>query len=338
DTLLAKISSDDITLQIEYLKALKSINSLYTYNLTSAYLDSIDTSPQIYTPAFLLEYKVRAIEILFSYNDYSYANLVFELLNRDKPKLNTTAFYLLDEIAEYSPTYEQNAKNELSLIVENNSLDLYRSRALTMLFKLYGDEVYDDAILMAEQDLEATNRRIALTKIIIPLKKANLKTFLQTRLLNEVEETIRFTIAEKFIYLFRSPHDYYFLSEYADQESSDKNKRLVGAMLEFDFKILPDTIFSINTMIDTLLSYSNQCFSNDWLRDANFRDSLLTNLNNANNFLAVSDSVNCSNKLQAFQTSVNQVYQDSAGYYPKYVSDEGYKFLFHYAQYIIDRL
>ncbi len=101
---------------------------------------------------------------------------------------------------------------------------------------------------------------------------------------------------------------------------------------------LPDSIVEKSAMLDTLTSYTYQSFGYEWLKDEPYKSELLTKLTNAKTKLTVGDSLGCRTEIASFQNSVNQVYQDSAGSYPKYVSDAGYKFMYHYAQYILDRL
>lgn len=70
----------------------------------------------------------------------------------------------------------------------------------------------------------------------------------------------------------------------------------------------------------------------------NLQNELLTKLTNAENYLNAGDSLNCKTEVTAFQISVDMVYQNAEENYPKYVSDEGYKFLYYYSGYIIERL
>ncbi len=211
DTLLSKIWDDDVTMQIEYLEALKAINYPLTYNLTLDYLDTLTSNPQIYSQEYLLEYRVQAVAILFDYGDYSLAKLVFDLLERDKPELNSTAFYLLDEILENCLEFEEKAKVELLKVLRNPKLDFYKIMALRMLFNKYGDRYYNEAKIMAEQDQNLTYRIIALEDFIIPLKKDDLNSYLKSRLLNESDETIRFLIARNFSNLFPSSHSTFII-------------------------------------------------------------------------------------------------------------------------------
>ncbi|GEM_PF-4874294 len=101
---------------------------------------------------------------------------------------------------------------------------------------------------------------------------------------------------------------------------------------------VPDSTFPNLEMLDTLTSYTNQCYGYEWLKDEAYKNELLNKITNAKDNLTAGDSIGCRTEVEAFQNSINQVYQDSAGSYQKYVSEEGYKFLYYYAGYILDRL
>jgi len=95
---------------------------------------------------------------------------------------------------------------------------------------------------------------------------------------------------------------------------------------------------STTSMLDTLTSYTNQSYGYDWLRDEAYKNELLDKIETAKNYLSSADSVNCAIEMKKFQNNVAEVYEDSAGSYPEYISNEGYKFLYYYSGYILDRL
>ena len=77
DSLLRKIWYDSKPLQLHYLIALHAINAEETYGLTNNYLDSLTAvSTNQSLTKYWLEYKVRAINILFQLGDYSNSEFV----------------------------------------------------------------------------------------------------------------------------------------------------------------------------------------------------------------------------------------------------------------------
>jgi hypothetical protein len=91
-------------------------------------------------------------------------------------------------------------------------------------------------------------------------------------------------------------------------------------------------------MIDTLFSYIQQCVSLDWLGDANFVKELDNHLTNAKKHLARQDSLKCAREVEMFQAKINKEYKEAGNKDNRFVTIEGWKFLYYNAQYIIERL
>jgi hypothetical protein len=100
----------------------------------------------------------------------------------------------------------------------------------------------------------------------------------------------------------------------------------------------PDSIITTFVMLDTLNSYTNQSYNYEWLKDETYKTELLSKITNAKNYLNSGDSTNCAIEIKTFQNSIDEVYSDSSGSYPKYINNEGYRFLYYYSRYILDRL
>jgi len=98
-------------------------------------------------------------------------------------------------------------------------------------------------------------------------------------------------------------------------------------------------------MLDTLISYKHQVFALGWLGDKNFVNELDNGLDNAKKHLAKGDSVNTYKEVQKFQEKIQKEYDKTQENEKKnkprdkrFVTTEGYKFLFYNAKYILDRL
>ena len=117
---------------------------------------------------------------------------------------------------------------------------------------------------------------------------------------------------------------------------------------EHAFQSLPIDVTIITpdkVLLDTLVSLKHQAFSRGWLGDKNFVNELDNHLENAQKHLAKGDSVNSGKEVEKFQEKVNKEYQktieDKKKNKPRdkrFVTVEGWKFLFYNAQYILDRL
>jgi hypothetical protein len=109
--------------------------------------------------------------------------------------------------------------------------------------------------------------------------------------------------------------------------------------------LLAGQIQSVAASLDSLVSYKHQVESLIWLADANFVKELDNGLDNAKKHLAKGDSVNAYKEVQTFQGKVNDQYQKTIDDQKKgkprdkrFVTVEGWKFLYYNAQYIMDRL
>ncbi|MGH2568527.1 MAG: hypothetical protein ACRDGA_09325, partial [Bacteroidota bacterium] len=105
-----------------------------------------------------------------------------------------------------------------------------------------------------------------------------------------------------------------------------------------------DTV-SVSVMLDTLVSFKRQVAALGWLADKNFVNELDNHLDNAKRHLARRDSLNTAQQVQLFQEKVNrehertkQKQEQGVPRDPRFVTIEGWKFLYHHAQYILDRL
>ncbi len=85
------------------------------------------------------------------------------------------------------------------------------------------------------------------------------------------------------------------------------------------------------SLCDTLLLYS-------WLGDSQYKDVLQSIFQTAQSNLQSGDSVACAIQVKSFQNNVDFVYKDSLNADPRFVTFDGWKFLYSNAQYILDRL
>jgi hypothetical protein len=163
--------------------------------------------------------------------------------------------------------------------------------------------------------------------------------FLKQRLSLESSSIVRHDIQRLLLSEYNTPNDYQFVKEFSESETDTTiATRVVKIYMNHFFVRKPDSTVSISVLFDTLTSYTNQSYDFEWLKDETYKTELLSKITNAKNYLNSEDSTNCAIEIKIFQNRVNEVYSDSSGSYPKYVNNEGYKFLYYYSQYILDRL
>uniref|UniRef100_A0A832G1G7 IPT/TIG domain-containing protein n=1 Tax=Ignavibacterium album TaxID=591197 RepID=A0A832G1G7_9BACT len=327
-------------LQSYILKRLLSLNSTNTYSIAKAFLDSIPNYNYEKTMITPLDLQVIATYLLFNYADYSTVDYVFQIIERDKPKnqIDPLAKSLLPKIIENLPIYAEQAKQELIYLV-NNQNTRYSDRTLSLLYlsNIYGQEILPLIETSFTSDQDPIVRSSAL-ELLFENNDPGLNQLIKDRLLTDPEPTLRYKFATTLLDSFGTPSDYRAVLEYHAEETNEVNKTLLYYDLNTFKPPKLDTLISITTVLDTLFSYSNQCFYYAWLGDLTFSNELKSILTTAKANLQNGDSLACAVQVKAFQDLVDNVYKDSLNTDPRFVTIEGWKFLYWNAQYILDRL
>ena len=102
--------------------------------------------------------------------------------------------------------------------------------------------------------------------------------------------------------------------------------------------IPPDSAKPTIHLLDNLYNLVDSVASYIWLGDQQFKDELYSILQSAKTNLQNGDSLACAVQVKLFQDLVDDVYKDSLNTDPRFVTIEGWKFLYWNAQYILDRL
>jgi len=100
----------------------------------------------------------------------------------------------------------------------------------------------------------------------------------------------------------------------------------------------PDSTTQTYNLLNNLYNYVDSVFSYSWLGDLTFSNELKNILTIAKTNLQNGDSLTCRVQVKAFQDLVDNVYKDSLNSDARFVTIEGWKFLYWNAQYILDRL
>ena len=137
---------------------------------------------------------------------------------------------------------------------------------------------------------------------------------------------------------YLSPTWINFMGSWLSNETSYLIKvLLIKNIMEF----IPQRI-DTNSYIEDNLNFLNNLIDSvqyfNWLGDITFSNELKTILTTAKTNLQNGDSLACRVQIKAFQELVDNVYKDSLNTDPRFVTIEGWKFLYWNAQYILDRL
>jgi len=145
---------------------------------------------------------------------------------------------------------------------------------------------------------------------------------------------------------FLQPSFLKFIQDWIRTKPRTSSVHLAGTILLDRFVPLgPSFSTPVSTILDSLVSYKHQIASYAWLADENFVNELDNGLENARKHLAKGDSVNAYKEVQKFQEKIQKEYDKTQENEKKnkprdkrFVTAEGYKFLYYNAQYILDRL
>jgi hypothetical protein len=197
---------------------------------------------------------------------------------------------------------------------------------------------------MATTDSVGTNRWYAIN-MLISLNYPDIKRFLYDRLFNEPFAGYRGSIADTLLFRYGSPEDYRQVQRYVQFEQDSVNKRIANRAVQRFKPPAPPPTTAVSVLLDTLISYKHQVAALGWLGDKNFVRELDNHLDNAKRHLARRDSLNTAQQIRLFQDKINrehertkQKQEQGVPRDPRFVTIEGWKFLYHYPQYILDRL
>ncbi len=331
-------------LQYRFVRAMWKLRSPNTLMFAQAFMDSANTFHEHYYRADPLHMKVRASQILFDLGDFSIAPLVFQLLERDKPYVDPFARNVLAPIARNVPSLADKARAYLINIALTNESPRNRSLSMDDLITLYGLEVSDVLIQAARNDSVGVNRNFALNSLI-KLNYPQSQNLLYERLSAEPEWTFRIGIAETLLVRYGSPQDYHRVQNHLSAEPYPTARNLIARALRLFRPPNPSATMSISVLLDTLVSYKHQVAALGWLGDKNFVKELDNHLDNAKRHLTRRDSLNTAQQVRLFQEKVHrehertkQKQQRGVPRDPRFVTIEAWKFLYHHAGYILQRL
>ena len=205
-------------------------------------------------------------------------------------------------------------------------------------------------IRVSGQLIPLSSKKTLSSEDTLGLLSTMLDVAAKERFLQDSYSTMKREIAETLLTRYGTINEYAFLKN----NLSAVSRPIVAEMIQNRMKEFvpqkPANSVTVLTMLDTLISYTKQCESQNWLADANFVKELSKKLDNAKKHLTKpkvgrEDSVKCYKEVREFQKKVNEVYKETMEKEKehekkekKFITIEGWKFLYYNAQYIMDRL
>jgi hypothetical protein len=326
--------------RFDHLRALSILNAPDFTPLAYRFIDSIYAKLlRGEAEDFEVTCGLLATDLLLDHGDYSRFPFVHGVfLSSGGPEL--TAPQLLRFAVHGNEPVKSQAYNMI-----HNLVSLYPSFSFptTLLDGLDSlrDKPQTFSILMtvASNDTDVWAWRSALSILAVRYSTNRDVYHLVTTKLNSVPpDTISPQILIDLLKLFPFPDVLQTLKDVSNL-SSDPFKRDWARWAYNDYvPPLSDSSRGITELIDSLTNSLQQVSAFGWLGDNSFVGELDAHLQNAKTYLNSSDSLTCARQVRLFQQTVDDEYRDSLDGDNRFVTLEGWKFLYYNAQYILDRL
>ncbi len=137
---------------------------------------------------------------------------------------------------------------------------------------------------------------------------------------------------------YLSPFWIKFIQDWDQLETEKMIKSSIKRYIEEFQPALFDSSISLMRQFDSIIEIIDTTGKYSWLGDLTFSNELKNILTTAKTNLQNGDSLACRVQVKEFQDLVDNVYKDSLNTDPRFVTIEGWKFLYWNAQYILDRL
>lgn len=322
----------------EYLLALYKYNSAHTRDFALRHLDSL----QSIVPKDLLEEKLKisskimTIKVLFLLKDFSKTEYIFDLIENNKHI--EEIIELLSLIIKSDFSESNRAKEILKNIIINNTDEVVRLDGIYYYENSLENNAIEFLINIFLTDNSPKVRLNILSNYFVKYKTDEIKSAIRQKIYQENDGLVKKMSAIILLKQFNSLENYELIKNIYLNENELSIKTSIGKYLDRFILSKPSEIVKIETMLDTLTNYSRKCFNLTWINDNSYLEMLDQILQSAYNSISSVDSLTCYKQIKLYQTSIQQVYSDSAGSYPKYVSKDAYKFLYYYPKYILERL
>jgi hypothetical protein len=322
--------------QIMFLQVLKNFNYENTKELTYQYLSMVDNYNPKYLHLSLRELKGAAARVLIDLGDYSQNQLLYEDVENEHPDEFPEQIFRLIKILNNYPPDRERVTQLLKKIVEENNNEINRNFTLSGLYDFYGEELIPYVIDRFEKD--SANAVLILGDILYKNKGKTVHNYLQKIILENLAE--RENEAGVLIRNWGTLTDLHIVRQV---QAASTNESEIDFL---DWKTNEDPFVqeraraasSKEELIDSLISYNAQCKTIGWLGNSDFSSQLSSLLTEASSELNAGDSLGTAIKIKQYQLLINEEYKDSLDNDGKFVTSDGYKFLYYYPQYILERL
>jgi hypothetical protein len=177
---------------------------------------------------------------------------------------------------------------------------------------------------------------------LVKMGYPNSLELLKERFIVETDTLMKWDITDSLIFKYGSFDTYVFVKNNLTTVFNPVEWQYMIKLIQKDLKrfVPPKPSGSSTTggLLDTLIILVGNVQSQNWLGNTAFITELNTYLTNAKSNLNAGNQIGSARQIKTFQQAVDQEYRDSLDNDGKFVTKEGWKFLYYNAQYILDRL
>ncbi|MEG8989769.1 hypothetical protein VJY32_08320 [Ignavibacteria bacterium 4148-Me] len=317
-----------------FLYALKELKSTKAYEYAKKYLDSVNIyyEREGRDTTYIYSDKSFAIEILFDKRDFSYSNYVMNLMCCDENKYRI-AIPLLTYIIKYDSINSQRALDLLINTALNSNIDRSRSSSIHYLEWILGENSIPILIESLKREINEGNKdRILFYYFYKKYKSLEINKALREQLPKETYKINKNWEARILLRRYGSPTDYYIVKEVMEKETNLEVKNTLQIELKDYRPPKPDSTETPLSMIDSLISYNNQCYNLGWIQYYWVRDINYYQLNNAKMMINMGYPISAEIILQAYENWINTV--KGLGW----INEDAYRFLYNFSVYLRERL
>jgi hypothetical protein len=277
-----------------------------------------------------------AIVVLFDFGDFSRFDLFNSLYQGyDRPN----AWQIPDFYGfAHDPSIEPKAYDALKRLIADPDPE-FRSRAMYTLYRF--DHKADQIALFSQvslNDSSPANRYDACSYLIDKGGVAEAIEGLRN-LVKSQQDTLYCDYAILDIEDINTPYSLSVLDDLRSELHAGPILDRLNFTLNTYGALPPRDSVAVTVMVDSLLGFVQQCASLGWIGDRTLVGQLAKFINEARTRLnTTADSMRVATYITQFQQKLGAIYHGSGKLGTEFVSENGWKFLHHNAQCILDRL
>jgi hypothetical protein len=321
----------NFTVKRLYLDVISYLGSDNITEITFEFLNEIEDFDPSDPFVDIKEARLDATLILFNEDDYSTAEYVFDYMETNSNLPSLKIYPVLEKIILNVPAYESHARSKLTNYVQNSSSYFTRAFSLTYLIKHYADSQIQNICLDIASNDDSMGVRLVGLKGLSKTNYVGLRDYLITRLSDDPSWYLRHIIADSILIKYGEPRDLKTIIDYLPNESDPKAYSTINHSIQDFIPPQPGEDVTTKQMITHFIGFVEDLMDYEWiLPNAQF-DFL-------NHAQEVYNAYYNEQPGVAVELLLEIIGHAEESLPTEEITQEGYKFLHYYPEYIIARL